>query len=77
MNVQELIHELEKFDGDVEVVQSLDAEGDNGYVALDAINICYVAADWSGGRIEDVFPADDLEEDEIDEHSPVAVLWPL
>lgn len=76
MNVSELIHELSKFAADIEVVQSQDAEG-NSFASLDAVNICYRDADWSGGRIDDVYTADDLEEDEIEDNVPVVVLWPV
>jgi hypothetical protein len=82
VKVRELITELEKLDPELRVLIAGDAEG-NDYSELDGFDLAYVEPDYSGGRVEDIIYADDLEDDlededdDISNYQSVLVFWPV
>lgn len=82
MKVRELIEALSKQNPDDLVVLSQDAEG-NGYSSVWDLAVSYVEPDYTGGRLEGVLSAEDIEDDsdedygELDDYTRVVTIWPV
>lgn len=76
--VSQLVKHLNTFPPDTLVLVSSDAEG-NEYSSVDEASVSFVDSAYSGGRTEDVYMIDDLEnEDDYGvNYKKVVVIWPV
>lgn len=76
MNKKQLIDALAHFPDEIEILVSSDSEG-NEFSSLEFADPMYTLRSYTGGRTEEIFSAEDLDDtEETDNLKEVLILWP-